>query len=243
MFSDFPVYRFAKRPDELLSYLNKVNKIELEKGAKKKLTLILTVSDSFFADTANANEGSSAREPKGADSRDFKYVALLLSFHCFSTFPSIQIADRDLNIHFSTCQNHLSIDTSRIFMNDLHVGQIYERRVKVTNDSSIATAFSIQSVQDPSYVCSICVPYNDAFEWVQSKCTHIQSNDRSTGSSSFPSCLHHHSHPATPDGLSRNSSPPPERNELARFHLFFCHDRFRLDFCSLLANHNRHQTT
>lgn len=168
VFSDFPVYRFAKRPDELLSYLNKVNKIELEKGTKKKLTLILTVSDSFFAAAINANDNNTTSESMGADSRDFKYVALRLAFHCFSTFPSIQIADRELNIHFSTCQNHLSIDTTRIFMNDLHMGQVYERKVKVTNDSSIATAFSIQSVQDPAYVCSVCVPHNNTFEWVWS---------------------------------------------------------------------------
>ena len=150
VFSDFPVYRFAKRPDELLSYLNKVNKIELEKGTKKKLTLILTVSDSFFAAAINANDNNTTSESMGADSRDFKYVALRLAFHC------------------STCQNHLSIDTTRIFMNDLHVGQVYERKVKVTNDSSIATAFSIQSVQDPAYVCSVCVPHNNTFEWVWS---------------------------------------------------------------------------
>ena len=168
VFSDFPVYRFAKRPDELLSYLNTVNKIELEKGTKKKLTLILTVSDSFFAAAIDTNDNNTTSESRGADPRDFKYVALRLAFHCFSTFPSIQIADRELNIHFSTCQNHLSIDTTRIFMNDLHVGQVYERKVKVTNDSSIATAFSIQSVQDPAYVCSVCVPHNNTFEWVWS---------------------------------------------------------------------------
>ena len=155
------MYRYAKRPDELLSYLNKIDKMELKKGEKQKLTLILTISNGYFDSEiqSNLNGTRSSR-----DSRDFSYGEIRLSFHCFSSFPSIQIADQGLTVHFTTCQSRLSIDTTRLFINDIHIGRQYERKVKVTNLSPVTTTFTIQSIQDPSYLCFVFVPRNNTFE-------------------------------------------------------------------------------
>ena len=134
----------------------------LTKGEKQKLTLLLTISNTYFDSEIQSHLNGNR---SGKDSRDFTYGEIRLSFHCFSSFPSIQIADQGLAVHFTTCQSRLSIDTSRLFINDIHIGRQYERKVKITNLSPVPTTFTIRSIQDPSYLCFVFVPRNNTFEY------------------------------------------------------------------------------
>ena len=47
-FSQYPVYRYAKRPNELNEYLYTIDKMDIQPGERKKVLLILSVTSSFL---------------------------------------------------------------------------------------------------------------------------------------------------------------------------------------------------
>ena len=48
VFSQYPVYRYAKRPNELNEYLYTIDKMDIQPGERKKVLLILSVTSSFL---------------------------------------------------------------------------------------------------------------------------------------------------------------------------------------------------
>lgn len=48
VFSQYPVYRYAKRPNELNEYLYTIDKMDIQPGERKKVLLILSVTASFL---------------------------------------------------------------------------------------------------------------------------------------------------------------------------------------------------
>ena len=79
----------------------------------------------------------------------------LLSFHCFTALPCHDSSDLAVPIRFSTCLSSITSSNKRLYLNDLHVGMLYDREIVVSNLSPFPSAFSVQTIQNSSYVCSV----------------------------------------------------------------------------------------
>ena len=84
-----------------------------------------------------------------------------LSIRCFSSSASSQNTTEHLGILFRTCESHVIASQTECFMNDLHVGISYERKITITNPSHFPVAFSLLTVPSSSYICSIFLPTNE----------------------------------------------------------------------------------
>ena len=49
IFSEKPIYRYAKRPNDLYSQLYRVHEVGIQKNKSRKFLFLLTVSPSFFS--------------------------------------------------------------------------------------------------------------------------------------------------------------------------------------------------
>jgi len=85
-----------------------------------------------------------------------------LAFHCSTQTADPMSTDLVLPIHFSTCKSLISISNSRLYLNDLHVGMLYDREITITNHSPFPTAFSVNVPSSACYVCSVLTDTQNA---------------------------------------------------------------------------------
>ena len=85
-----------------------------------------------------------------------------LAFHCSTQTTDPMSDDLILPIHFSTCKSLISISNSRLYLNDLHVGMLYDREITITNHSPFPTSFSVSVPSSACYVCSVLTETQNA---------------------------------------------------------------------------------
>jgi hypothetical protein len=135
--------------------------VDLKKGEKKRLLLILTVTPEFLkaknsGEMCDMSVFSDSDEESDQDSTiSILSEECLLSFHCFTALPCHDSSDLAVPIHFSTCLSSIASSNKRLYLNDLHVGMLYDREIAVTNLSPFPSAFSVETIQNSSYVCSV----------------------------------------------------------------------------------------
>lgn len=135
--------------------------MDLKKGEKKRLLLILTVTPEFLKskDSKETSDiipfSDSDEETEQESNISILSEECFLSFHCFTALPCQDSSDFRIPIHFTTCPSFIASSNKRLYLNDLHVGMLYDREIVVTNLSPFPSAFSVETVQNSSYVCSV----------------------------------------------------------------------------------------
>ena len=109
--------------------------MDLKKGEKKRLLLILTVTPEFLKskDSKETSDiipfSDSDEETEQESNISILSEECFLSFHCFTALPCQDSSDFSIPIH--------------------------DREIVVTNLSPFPSAFSVETVQNSSYVCSV----------------------------------------------------------------------------------------
>lgn len=139
-----------------------------------------------------------------------------LSFHCYTQTTDQISNDLTLPIHFSTCKSVISISNSRLYLNDLHVGMLYDREITITNHSPFPTAFSVTIPSSACYVCSVLTDTQNALTYHSSSLM-MQSSLGTTHTGSLHFDETPPPHPAVADRLPRDSAACRQRDEYPRF--------------------------